>query len=465
MVDSPNLSLPYLIAAQAQKHITHNEALRKLDAIVQLAVLDKDLTAPPPNPNDGDRYIIAAPASDQWAGFESQIAAWQDGAWAFYSPRQGWLAWVGDEAALYGWDGNQWAMAGGSLNPTPLLGINATADSTNRLALASPTSLFNHEGSDHRLKINKNTPSDTASILFQTGFSGRAEFGLTGDEDWHVKVSADGNNWKEALRVDNATGRILFPSGGVRHQLSSDKTWFVDGTTGADSNDGGTAATPFATISKAVATVIATDLGGYKATIQIADGTYTENLLLLPLIAGSCSLRGNLTNPANVILDNGGVGENIVCSGLPEQWSIEGLRLIGNRIGIEARGGHVLFGNLDFATSFIHMRANYNGTIRAIGDYTISGSANEHLRAANNAAILMWGKTVTLSGSLSFATSFARAQNRAFIRCNGGMNFIGSATGKRYSSEEMADINTGGGGANFFPGDSAGSVSLGGVYV
>ena len=42
---SPHLLLPYILAAQAQKHVTHNEAIRLLDAVVQLSVLDRDLTA------------------------------------------------------------------------------------------------------------------------------------------------------------------------------------------------------------------------------------------------------------------------------------------------------------------------------------------------------------------------------------------------------------------------------------
>ena len=69
-------------------------------------------------------------------------------------------------------------------------------------------SLFNHAGAGHQHKINKNTASDTASLLFQTGFSGRAEFGTTGDDDWHVKVSADGSTWHEAIVVDKDTGDV-----------------------------------------------------------------------------------------------------------------------------------------------------------------------------------------------------------------------------------------------------------------
>jgi uncharacterized protein DUF2793 len=128
MDTTPNLSLAYIAAAQAQKHVTHNEALRALDAIVQLMVLDKDLAAPPVSPADGARYIVAPSPTGAWSGQAGKIAAWQDGVWAFYTPREGWLAWVGDEDALYIWSGAAWtAFAAGSLgeiaeDPTPQLG-------------------------------------------------------------------------------------------------------------------------------------------------------------------------------------------------------------------------------------------------------------------------------------------------------------------------------------------------------
>ena len=57
------LSLPYILPAQAQKHVTHNEALRQLDVIVQLAVTARNLSVPPATPVQGDRYIVAAGAS------------------------------------------------------------------------------------------------------------------------------------------------------------------------------------------------------------------------------------------------------------------------------------------------------------------------------------------------------------------------------------------------------------------
>lgn len=204
---TPNLALPYLMAAQAQKHVTHNEALRNLDALVQLSVLDRDLAAPPAVPAEGARYIVAASATGAFTGHESHIAAYQDGAWAFYIPREGWLAWIADEDKLAGFDGTAWTLvAPAVLNPVPFVGVNATADATNRLSINSAATLFNHNGAGHQQKINKAGVAQTASQLYQTAFSGRAEIGLTGDDDFHFKVSSNGSTWFDALVIPAQTG-------------------------------------------------------------------------------------------------------------------------------------------------------------------------------------------------------------------------------------------------------------------
>ena len=76
---SPFLGMPYLLPSQAQKHVTVNEALSVLDALAQLAVKNRTLTAPPGGPAEGDRHIVAAPATGAWSGKEEQIAAFIDG--------------------------------------------------------------------------------------------------------------------------------------------------------------------------------------------------------------------------------------------------------------------------------------------------------------------------------------------------------------------------------------------------
>ena len=89
---SPVLALPYIQPSQAQKHVTHNEALRLLDAIVQLSVLSFTETTPPATAAEGDRYLVASNAVGDWAGHDQEVAVFVDGAWQFIAPMPGWVA-------------------------------------------------------------------------------------------------------------------------------------------------------------------------------------------------------------------------------------------------------------------------------------------------------------------------------------------------------------------------------------
>ena len=208
MTDTPNLGLPYIEAAQAQKHVTHNEALRLIDTLVQLAVLDRDLADPPGSPNEGERWIVAASPTDEWAGHADDIAAWQDGAWQFSTPQTGWVAFVADEGTLLVWNGSAWGdffSTVTSIQNLARLGVGTTADATNPFAAklnsalwAAKTAAEGGDG-DLRSKMSKESAADVLSLLMQTNFSGRAEIGLIGDDDLAVKVSADGSAWSTAL--------------------------------------------------------------------------------------------------------------------------------------------------------------------------------------------------------------------------------------------------------------------------
>jgi len=207
-----HLGLPYLSAAQAQKHVTHNEALRSLDALVQIAVLDAAETDPPPTPAEGDRYIVATSATGAWSGHDGELAAYVDGAWAFFTPVEGWIVFDLASQAVLVFDSSAWTPVSAFLGPIDQLGVNTTADATNRLAVHSNAVLFTGieagEGGtgDVRFVVNKEADADTASLLFQSGFSGRAEIGLAGDTDFVFKVSANGADWVEAIRIDKDSG-------------------------------------------------------------------------------------------------------------------------------------------------------------------------------------------------------------------------------------------------------------------
>lgn len=208
---TPRSGMPLLAAAQAQKHVTHNEALYELDAFLCARFLDRDLYAPPGSPAEGDTYLVKAPASGAWTGQDGKIAFNADGAWRFYAPFAGFVAYVSNEQAVLVYDGSAWIDYATvlSLQNVPLLGVNATADSTNKLSVASSAVLLNNIGAGIQAKLNKNSAGDTASLLYQTGFSGRAELGLTGDDNFHLKVSPDGSTFYEALTLNRNTGSQL----------------------------------------------------------------------------------------------------------------------------------------------------------------------------------------------------------------------------------------------------------------
>lgn len=254
---SSNLSLPFLEAGQAQKHVTHNEALRLLDSVVQLAVVAVT-ASPPAEPEEGERHIVAPDATGAFDGHDLKIAAWQDGAWNFLVPRPGWRTWNADEEALLVWTGSAWSeISGGEggegdvIGPDggvadgevavfdgatgkaikkargaiDYLGVGAPPDTTdtdtsNRLIVKASRVLFHARTEaetpgtgDIKLQISKEAEGDSASFFFSTNFSGRAEFGLVESDEFKLKVSEDGSAWLEAMTVDPATGAVEFPLG------------------------------------------------------------------------------------------------------------------------------------------------------------------------------------------------------------------------------------------------------------
>lgn len=221
MSQTDNLSLPFILPSQAQKHVTHNEALLKLDAIVQLSVESQNVASPPAVPDDGVRYLVPTSPSGDFAGQTGKLAAFQDGVYQFFDPQIGWLCYVVDESNWLYFDGSDWTELNNAIASFDQIGINTSADVTNKLSLSSPASLFNNSGNGHQLKINKAAASDNGSILFQTGFSGRAEFGLSGDDQFRIKVSADGSSFVTALSINETRIEANLPLGLSSYALAS----------------------------------------------------------------------------------------------------------------------------------------------------------------------------------------------------------------------------------------------------
>lgn len=205
------LELPFILPNQAQKHVTHNEALQLLDALVQLAVLDDALAAPPALPAAGDTYIVAAGATGDWVGHAGDIASYGDNTWQFMLPRDGWRAWVGSRGELSVRHGGSWRRA--APETYARIGINTDADTTNRLSVKSDAVVVSHDDAtpgtgDACVKINKSGTAKRSHVQFSTNWSVRAEAGLIGDDNLAIRVSPDGSAFTTALTINTATGKI-----------------------------------------------------------------------------------------------------------------------------------------------------------------------------------------------------------------------------------------------------------------
>ena len=211
---SPRLSLPYIAPAQAQKHVTHNEALQQLDVLAQLTLEEVDQNTPPANPQEGQIWSVGTSPGQEWTGQPETLAVYVNGAWMFVAPLAGWQATDLSDASIKIWSGSAWEKPTiSAIQGIDGIGVNASYDAVNRLVIASDASLFDNDGTGHQIKVNKAAVTDTASLLFQTAFSGRAEMGTAGSDGFSVKVSADGATWNTGLSFAAATGQAIAPNG------------------------------------------------------------------------------------------------------------------------------------------------------------------------------------------------------------------------------------------------------------
>lgn len=198
MSDTTHLSLPFLEAAQAQKHVTVNEALRRLDALVHLSVLDTTLTTPPATPDEGERYIVGADATGAWDDEDGHIAQWSDGAWMFLVPQVGWRAFDESDGSFRVFTGAGW--------------VAEPAGSGAVSAHGAAISFHVLEG-DHT--ITAGATNDTAFEIPERaivlGVTGRVLTTITGATSWKAGVAADDERYGTGLGIASGS-TLLGPS-------------------------------------------------------------------------------------------------------------------------------------------------------------------------------------------------------------------------------------------------------------
>lgn len=500
MATTPNLGVELLTAAQGQKHVTVNEALIRLDVLVQARVIEIGLTAPPGGASDGDVYIPGSGATGAWDDWDFNVVYFLDGEWRKVVPQQGWQVFNLDDDTLYRYDtvafwepvattsaaGVSFAPAGG-VAATDVQAAIEELD-TEKAPKASPAFTGNPTAPTPSLGDNDTSIATTAfvkaaidvilggvSSAFDTlseivaGFIPNSLLTTRGD------IIRRGASAPERLGLGTA-GQALKSNGtdavwaASREVLTGARTYYVR-TDGSDSNTGlvDSAGDAFLTIQKAIDTVAALDMSTFQVTIQVGDGTYTgANALktyigLLPPI-----IQGNSGTPANVLIST--TSANCFTNDAAPPWRVKDLKVqttTSGRCLYATAGGAIYFSNLDFGASAIqHILADTFGVIKAEGNYAVSAGAQIHVQGAGG-QVLIAGRTITFSNSPNFSNAFA-VVNRSGGNIDAfSMTFTNGATvtGKRYDAGLNGTITVAGQPTTYLPGNVAGTTATGGQYA
>lgn len=103
-----NLNLSLLYSHQAQKEITINEALIKIDALLNSGAKSNGINIPPIEPTSGDMYIVGTEPQGVWGNNPNEIAYYYFNQWYFVQPKVGNLMWVNDQEDIFYYKNDCW---------------------------------------------------------------------------------------------------------------------------------------------------------------------------------------------------------------------------------------------------------------------------------------------------------------------------------------------------------------------
>ena len=255
-----------------------------------------------------------------------------------------------------------------------------------------------------------------------------------------------------------------------REVLTAARTYYVR-TDGSNSNTGlaNSSGGAFLTIQKAIDVVAALDISTYAVTITVVAGTYTGTVVVTgPWVgSGTVTLNGDTTTPSNVVISV--TSADAVVLNNAARLSIQGFKLTGATSGfalLYSKSGSALTlsGKNEFGSAPAHQIVAEGGYVYASNPEILSGTiAGGHYFALNNGFIYCQSATWTSSGTWT-GGGFAQAITGGVIYAFSNTS-SGTFVGQRYNASMNGAIQSNGGGANYFPGDSAGATATGGQYA
>jgi|CXWL01.1.fsa_nt_gi hypothetical protein len=224
---SANLSLPFLASGQAQKHVTVNESLLRLDALVQLRCVSATTSAQPGAPSDGALYLLpTGKTGANWGAMtDGALAYFRDGVWEQLTPREGWLAYVCDADKFVAFSGSAWGdtlagLARTAVSNTFLAGQTVQGASANVLNLSWADDGVNGVG----INVDKISASPaTSDDLFAFTVTGRdsaaasAIYGTFSCRIGSPTAGAHSGTWSFATRQSGVNATVIRFGAGIYH--------------------------------------------------------------------------------------------------------------------------------------------------------------------------------------------------------------------------------------------------------
>lgn len=219
MSDTLRFNMPLLDAAQAQKHVSINEALVRADILAARRAESRSLSVPPGSPLDGTAHIVGTAASGDWSGSDDKLALFLNGGWVIIEPWNGLRLWVEDESQAVLFQSGVWIEG-------------AVASSANIASTSARVIEFDHTLANAAVSTSSAVIPDKAIVL---GVTGRVVETIAGPDTWSLGVPGAPNRYGNGFGKDAGTairGVTSQPQayyGGTALEVTSDGAAFTSG--------------------------------------------------------------------------------------------------------------------------------------------------------------------------------------------------------------------------------------------
>jgi hypothetical protein len=442
-------------------------ALQRLTRLPWIPIISMSLATPPGSPVAGDTYVIASSPTGSWSGQAGKIAEYTTAGWAIITPPDGHGVSLPDgrvferisgtyvEKLALDAQSGKWVYAAdsGTANTLVVTLAPVPAAYTTGMALrikANNTNTFAATLNVNSLGAKNIVRADGTSIMPGDIVAGAAQ-----------SYVYDGTNFQ-------------MPGANRKPELTVNTTFYVNTTTGHDTNYDGRSATvsgtagPFKTIQKAIDAAFVYGPSNYMVNVQISDGSYAESVET-PVIGGpAITITGNVGNPANVLWSS--VGSCLTVKG-PNSVIAQGFKFSQSAVsgaGMAAQGS-----GASLSTTATHSGVCAGYAFLATSGGSVFAGTHSFTAATAYCFTAVANGFLQLKGGSTFTFAVITVTSVAFAVSNGSIEVPASSvpvmsaatvTGKKYTITLNGVINTQGQSVNYFPGTVAGTTGTGGQY-